>query len=160
MPNKLPALQSTYLRQTKVGNLCWIICALWIFYPYVNDRIRGEPAIASKLEYAIKDNQIILNESTYVKYPNRGSRNNVIYDSHDNIVCLKNISSIWDKSFDTKWTLNAYSGCNAYPDEPIKACTIFSIYSKSGIERKVGKDEPICTEYFTVKTDGIYASYY
>lgn len=159
MSCNLPALKSTMTRQTRIGNLFWLFCAVWVIYPYIIDRYRGEPAIQSTLTFVNEGHASFIKEETIVKYPNRGSRNNILYDEHNNIMCMRNVVSIWENSFNISWDVKAFAQCAELPSTPFKACTIFSANSKSGIERKFGKDFTICTGYITVNTEGNYVDH-
>lgn len=153
MSCNLPALKKTFTRQSTAGNVVLLLIALWVFYPYLIDRYRGEPAIQSSLSHEFDDNAHYIHEITKVKHPNRGSRINVVYDNKDRIICSKNIVSYWDKDRDVTWNLKAFADCDASTSGIVRACSIFSVYSKSGIERKFGSDKSICTEFFMVGTE-------
>ena len=144
MPCKLPALKDTIARQTRLGNLMILLLAVWLILPYALDKYRDEPSISTSLKYFSEEETSFIEDAVKVKFPNRGSRNNFIMDKDNRIICAKNVVSFWNQSKTTVWYLNAFAGCDA-PLVPFKVCSVFSIYSKSGIERKFGANSEFCT---------------
>lgn len=144
MTCKLPALKDTIARQSRLGNLMILLLAVWLILPYALDKYRNEPSISTSLKYFTEMDTSFIEDSINVKFPNRGSRNNFIMDKDNRIICAKNIISFWNESKATVWYLNAFTGCDA-PLVPFKVCSVFSIYSKSGIERKFGANSEFCT---------------
>lgn len=149
MTCKLPALRGTVERQTRTGNLAILFLAPWMLVPYLVDKYRGEPYISVALSQEYNESgDSIINESIDVKYPNRGSRNNVVYDTNGTIICLKNLVSYWSESKSRSWYFPAFVDCNE-PLVPYRVCTVFSVYSKGGIERKFGDNKDFCTDLIT-----------
>lgn len=145
MPYQLPAIKSLIDRQFTAGNIVLIIMAIWMLGPYVIDRARGEPAIQVKLTLQQEESEYFIKEDIRVKYPNRGVRTNVAVDSDDRILCANNYESYWDRSRFRVWSFRAFTGCNV-PLVPFRVCSVFSVRSKSGIERKLGGDGEICSQ--------------
>lgn len=144
MPCKLPALKGTLARQTRPGNLMILLLAVWLIFPYIIDKYRNEPSIFTSLEYFSENEVYYIKDSISVKFSNRGSRNNYLIDEKDRVICAKNAVSFWNQSKTTVWRMDAFVGCGA-PLVPFKVCSIFNIYSKSGIERKFGANNEFCT---------------
>lgn len=142
---KLPALRDTFMRQTTIGNLIWIFLAIWILMPYSLDKWRNEPSISTALTLRMEDGEYIVGEYTQVKYPNRGLRNNILLDEKGRIMCAKNWVSFWNKNLTLFWHLPAFVGCEA-PNVPFRVCSIFYVYTKSGIEREFGDKRDFCTQ--------------
>ena len=154
MTCKLPALRGTFNRQSHKGNLAILFLAAWMVVPWAIDKWRGEPFISAVLAQEYDENgEVIIRENISVKYPNRGSRNNVAYDEKGRIVCLKNLVSYWNTSSQLVWYLDAFIGCQE-PRVPYQVCTIFSVYSKGGIEKKFGAYKSFCTPMIHPK-DGV-----
>lgn len=144
MPCKLPALKDAIARQFRLGNLMILLLAVWLILPYALDKYRNEPSISTSLKYFTEMDTSFIEDTVKVKFPIRGNRNNFIMDKDNRIICAKNITSFWNKSKTTVWYLNAFTGCDT-PLVPFKVCSVFSIYSKSGIERKLGVNNEFCT---------------
>lgn len=142
---KLPALRNTFIRQTHIGHLAILFLAFWVFGQYGIDKWRGEPFISVVLAQEYDENHtVVIREDINVKYPNRGLRNNLAYDNQGRILCLKNIVSYWNKSRQRIWYLDAFLDCPE-PRVPYQVCTVFSVYSKGGIEKKFGANKEFCT---------------
>lgn len=152
MPCKLPALKDTIDRQTRLGNLMILFLAIWLILPYAIDKYRNEPSISTSLKYFSENEISYIEDAVSVKFPNRGSRNNFIIDDKDRIICAKNVISFWNQSKTSVWHMDAFVGCEV-PLAPFKVCSVFSIYSKSGIERKFGADNEFCTPMIYPKTN-------
>ena len=147
MTYKLPALKDTIVRQTRVGNLAVLFLAIVLMSTYALDKWRGEPFISAVLAQEYDENHnVLIREDINVKYPNRGSRNNVVYDQKGRIMCLKNLVTYWQESRQRIWYLEAFVGCEE-PKVPFQVCTIFSVYSKGGIEKKFGGNRDFCTPF-------------
>lgn len=152
MSCKLPALKDTIARQTRLGNLMILFLAIWLILPYAIDKYRNEPSISTSLKYFSENENSFIEDAVSVKFPNRGSRNNFLMDDKNRIICAKNVISFWNQSKTTVWRMDAFVGCEA-PLIPFKVCSVFSIYSKSGIERKFGADSEFCTPIIYPKTN-------
>lgn len=144
MAHRLPALYDTFKRQTRAGNLVLILMAVWLIFPYTNDKLRGIPFISSELSFMYDDTKLYIRDNITIKYPNSGNRSNIIIDEDNKILCTKNWNYLWDKSQSTVWNMDAFVGCEA-PDRPFKVCSVFSVNSRSGIERKFGGGLEFCT---------------
>ena len=139
MPYRLPALKETMDRQTRLGNLMILFLAIWLMLPYAMDKYRNEPSISTSLKYFSENEVSYIEDAISVKFPNRGSRNNFVMDEKNRIICVRNAVSFWNLSKTSIWYMDAFVGCKA-PLVPFKVCSVFSIYSKSGIERNFGAD--------------------
>lgn len=144
MPCRLPALKGAITRQTRLGNLMILFLGLWFILPYAMDKYRNEPSISTSLKYFSENEVSYIEDAISIKFHNRGSRNNYLIDEKDRIICAKDTISFWNLSKKTVWNMDAFVGCSA-PLVPFKVCSVFSIYSKSGIERKFGADNEFCT---------------
>lgn len=145
MTYDLPNLRDTVRRQSRTGNLAILLLGAWLLVPYLMDRYRGEPTISSDLYAYMEDGIPFVQESITVKYPNRGSRNNILVDDEDRIVCARNAVSYWEQSQINQWYAEGFVGCDV-PDRPYRICTVYSVASKSGIERKFGAGREFCTQ--------------
>lgn len=145
MTYDLPNLRSTVQRHSRVGNLAILIIGAWLLIPYIIDRYLGEPAIASELYAYAENGEQFIKETVTVKYPNRGSRNAFLLDDKDRIVCVRNAVSYWEQTQVNDWYADGFVGCDI-PDQPYRVCTIYSVSSKSGIERKFGAGREFCTD--------------
>lgn len=152
MPCKLPALKGALARQTRLSNLMILFLGLWFILPYAMDKYRNEPFISTSLNYFSEKEISYIEDGISVKLPNRGSRNNYVMDEKNRIMCARNVVSFWNKSKKVIWHMNAFVGCEA-PSVPFRVCSVFSIYSKSGIERKFGADNEFCTPMIYPKTN-------
>lgn len=152
MPCRLPAIKKTIERQTRLGNLIILLLAVWLIFPYAIDKYRNEPSISSSLKYFSENEISYIKDDISIKFPNRGSRNNFMMDDKNRIICAKNVVSFWNQSKATVWYMDAFVGCEA-PLVPFRVCSVFSIYSKSGIERKFGANNEFCTTMIHPKTN-------
>ena len=145
MTYDLPNLRSTARRQLRLGNMAIILLGVWLIMPYLVDRYRGEPTISTSLSAYSEADNVYIAETLTVKYPNRGTRNNIVLDEQDRIVCIKNFSSYWDVTKDYEWSMEAFTSCDT-PENPFRVCSIFNVLGKSGIERKFGAGREFCTD--------------
>lgn len=145
MTYNLPNLRETAKRQSGLGNVAILMLGAWLLFPYIVDRYRNEPAIFSELVAYTDEGVPFVHETINVKYPNRGSRNNLLLDEEGRIICARNAVSYWEKTQEYDWYASGFVGCEL-PDQPWRVCTIYSVASKSGIERKFGADREFCTE--------------
>ena len=154
MKTKLPALKDVVERHSSPTNVMVMLAAALVLTPYVVDRIMRQPLIDVQLTYVKPDPETgrtgIIRSKHDVSMAVRGQRHNIVYDNENNIICSKPYTWYWDKDAEATWSLSAFADCESVPLVPFKICSIFSLQSKSGIERKFGQDYEFCTEYFNV----------
>ena len=146
MSCKFPAMQSTVERQSTPGNIVLLFIAFWVVMPWGLDVWRGQPAIQATVEYS-RDavDGVIIKDTISVKYMNRGTRTNYMINNDNEIMCMNNWNSFWDVDRVRLWHLSAFMGCGE-PEVPYRVCSIFSVRSQSGIERKFGENRDFCTD--------------
>lgn len=151
---KLPALKSTVERQTTPGNIVLLFIASWIIMPWMLDVWTGQPSIYADVSYSRDSvDGVIIKDSISVKYMNRGNRLNYLVNNDNEIICMNDWEALWDKDRVRFWHLSAFVGCTE-PKVPYKVCSIFSVRSQSGIERKFGENREFCTDMIEPLKEG------
>ena len=154
MKCRFPTLKHTVERQTTPGNIVLLFIASWIILPWMLDVWTGQPAINAKVSYWRDSvDNIIIKDSVSVKYMNRGTRINYMINNDNEIMCMNDWDLFWDRDRLRFWYLSAFVGC-VEPKVPYKVCSIFSVRSQSGIERKFGENYEFCTDVIEPLKEG------
>lgn len=142
---ELANLQDAMRRQTTPGSVALLLCAAIVFGPKVYDVIIGEPWIDNVLTVVENSSgQVVIEDLTLTRDTVYGLRANVIEDRNGGVVCSTEHHNSWSGERKRFWQYAAFTGCSNPPTESYRACSLFSIASDSGRQRRFG---PFCSGY-------------
>lgn len=141
-----PAVREAVRRQSSVGHFMLILIAVYLLFPYINDRLTGEPRIFAELSTSVSETHgIIVTDTIQVKQANKGTRNNLLLASDGTIMCLKTWPNIWMVNKSRDYALEAFVDCDKPVTMPFRVCSVFIVNSKGGIYRRFGDDYSFCS---------------